>query len=106
MDFLETMVIVGLCLMVGAATFILVAGFKQDASLTNSRRGMHGDICMAILWGASGAINRPRECMTSPGSRSRGSPAWLLFVAHRSGGYCCVWSCVARVPLRLARRCL
>jgi hypothetical protein len=51
---MDLMISVGLCLMLGAAAFTAVSGFKRvrgrDASLTDFQRGMRGDICMAILW--------------------------------------------------------
>lgn len=54
MDFLQSMISVGLCLMLGAAAFIAISGFKrvrgEDANISDFQRGMRGDICMTVLW--------------------------------------------------------
>lgn len=106
MDFLQSMISVGLCLMLGAAAFTAVSGFKrvrgQDASLTDFQRGMRGDICMAVLWsgGLLVQLSSLLRHMPSPGTYNL---SWLSLAGFASMVFIC-GAFIGRLLLRLEVR--
>jgi hypothetical protein len=106
MGFLDAMLNVGLCLIIGAAAFILIAGFKrvrgQDASLTDPQRAMRGDIYMSILWsgGLLVQLSSLLRHMPHPGAYSL---SWLSLAGFASMVFIC-GAFVGRLLLRLEIR--
>jgi hypothetical protein len=103
MDFLQSMISVGLCLMLGAAVFTAIAGFKRvrghDANITDFQRGMRGDICMAILWsgGLLVQLSGLLRHMPSPGTYNL---SWISLGGFASMVFICGAS-IGRLLLRL-----
>ena len=106
MDFMQSMVSLGLCLMLGAAAFTAISGLKrvrgQDASLTDFQRGMRGDLCMAVLWsgGLLVQLSGLLRHMPSPGTYSL---SWLPLAAFASMVFIC-GAFIGRLLLRLEIR--